>query len=104
MIRAPAGIGSRAPRRMRLMNDKEQENVSSEDRGPGAGPARRVPEVRPRKEQHFSWIWLIPLLAVLVGGGLLARDWMSVGPTIVIAFESAEGIERSEEHTSELQS
>lgn len=75
------------------MNDKEQENVSSEDRGPGAGPARRVPEVRPRKEQHFSWIWLIPLLAVLVGGGLLARDWMSVGPTIVIAFESAEGIE-----------
>lgn len=75
------------------MNDKNQEqnNVAGKERAdPGARP---LPEVRPRKEQRFSWIWLVPLLAVLVGGGLLARDWMAVGPSVVIAFESAEGIE-----------
>lgn len=35
----------------------------------------------------------MPLLAVLVGGVLMARDWMATGPSITVAFESAEGIE-----------
>ncbi len=75
------------------MNNKEQH--PKEEQGVSATPdeTRPRPEVRPRKEQRFSWIWLIPILAVIVGGGLLARDWMAAGPTITISFDSAEGIE-----------
>src|SRR3546814_9137138 len=51
------------------------------------------PNIRPRREGGISWIWLVPLLAALLGASLLVRDWMHTGPTI-----------RSEEHTSELQS
>jgi paraquat-inducible protein B len=57
--------------------------------------AGRLPEptVHPRKERRFSWIWLVPLVALLTGLGLLARDWMNTGPTITISFASADGIE-----------
>src|SRR5690606_41158627 len=58
------------------------------------------PNVRPRKEQRFSWIWLVPLLAVAMGAGLLLRDWMNTGPTITIAFESAEGSEVGHDRNS----
>lgn len=59
---------------------------------PGAGmPAR--PDVKPRREHRFSWIWLVPLLAALVGVSLMVRGWLHTGPTIVISFESAEGLE-----------
>lgn len=75
------------------MNDKEQARGDSTREDQARAGRRPVPEVRPRKEQRFSWIWLVPLLAVLVGGGLLARDWMAVGPKVVISFDSAEGIE-----------
>ena len=75
------------------MNDKNQHSEEAPNTPTGPQDTRPRPEVRPRKQQRFSWIWLIPLLAVLVGGGLLARDWMAVGPTITISFESAEGIE-----------
>lgn len=54
---------------------------------------RAEAEIRPRKEGRISWIWLVPLLAVLVGATLLMRDWITTGPSITISFESAEGIE-----------
>lgn len=58
-----------------------------------APPARPQPVLRPRKEKRISWIWLVPLLAVLMGATLMARDWMATGPTITVSFDSAEGIE-----------
>lgn len=94
MIRALAGIWGRAPQRKLLMNQSEQDkNKPDDNQPPPSDGVRPKPEVRPRKEQRFSWIWLVPLIALLVGGSLLARDWMSAGPTITISFESAEGIE-----------
>lgn len=51
------------------------------------------PEVHPRKEWRFSWIWLVPLIAVAVGMTLMARDWLATGPSITVSFESAQGIE-----------
>ncbi|MGB3289959.1 MAG: MlaD family protein, partial [Burkholderiaceae bacterium] len=51
------------------------------------------PRVKPPRERGISWIWLVPLIAALVGASLLVRNWMSLGPTIVISFESAEGLE-----------
>lgn len=41
----------------------------------------------------MSWIWLVPLVAMLVGASLLVRGWLHTGPTITISFESAEGLE-----------
>lgn len=51
------------------------------------------PDIKPPREARFSWIWLVPLVAALVGVSLLVRDWMHTGPTITISFESADGLE-----------
>lgn len=75
------------------MNDKEKPAATVQNEPLDTDGGRPQPEVRPRKEQRFSWIWLVPLLAVLVGASLMARDWMAAGPVITISFESAEGIE-----------
>jgi len=80
--------------------DKEEDTKAVRNEGSansarhaGAGGAFPQPDIRPRREARFSWIWLVPLLAVVVGATLMFRDWMATGPTITIAFESAEGIE-----------
>lgn len=59
----------------------------------GERSAALQPNVRPRREGRISWIWLVPLVAALVGASLLVRNWMHTGPTITISFESAEGLE-----------
>jgi paraquat-inducible protein B len=51
------------------------------------------PVIKPYRQARWSWIWLVPLVAALVGLSLLVRTWMHVGPTVVISFESAEGLE-----------
>ena len=41
---------------------------------------------------RFSIIWLVPLVALIVGGWLLWRDIVSKGPEITVTFEAAEGL------------
>lgn len=77
------------------MTDNKGHPASPQNEG---GPVPETPGpvepiVRKRKEQHISWIWLVPLVAVLVGATLMLRDWVNTGPSITISFESAEGIE-----------
>lgn len=76
-----------------MTDNKEKDTGKPEEAVHSPEVTRRKPELRPRKEQRISWIWLVPLLAVLVGAGLMARDWMAAGPTITVSFESADGIE-----------
>ncbi|NYT24214.1 MCE family protein [Alcaligenaceae bacterium] len=74
----------------------EETGKDTKDGNGGAqasGQRLPAPELHPRKERRISWIWLVPLVAVLVGATLLMRDWMATGPSITVAFESAEGIE-----------
>jgi len=52
-----------------------------------------APRVKPRRRLGISWIWLVPLVAALVGLSLLIRGWLSVGPVVTISFESASGLE-----------
>ncbi|SHI03733.1 PqiB family protein [Pollutimonas bauzanensis] len=69
---------------------------SSSAPGDAAGPATpglRQPDVKAGRESRFSWIWLVPLVAALVGVSLLVRNWMHTGPTVTISFESADGLE-----------
>lgn len=61
------------------------ENSSSSDQRPGS------PEVR-KGWGRFSIIWLVPLVALIIGGWLLWRDIVSKGPEISVTFEAAEGI------------
>lgn len=42
---------------------------------------------------RISWIWLVPLVAAVVGLSFIVRTWVNTGPTVTITFESAEGLE-----------
>ncbi len=54
----------------------------------GVPVAEAVVETR----RPFSVVWIIPLIALLIGGWLVYRALSEIGPTISIVFESAEGI------------
>jgi len=54
-------------------------------------PTLPEPRVRPRRRGP-SIVWLIPLVAAVVGAWLLYESWSSKGPTISVAFASANGI------------
>ncbi len=46
-------------------------------------------------EDHpgFSIIWLVPLIALIIGIVLIYKEYSSLGPSVQIQFQSAEGIE-----------
>jgi len=48
--------------------------------------------VRSQTRSWFSWVWLLPLVALGIGLTMLFRVWEQAGPVIVIHFESAEGL------------
>jgi len=58
-------------------------------------PPQDYPEatVLPRKRMRLSLAWLVPIAALVVGAVLIVRTVMQTGPTITIAFRTAEGIE-----------
>ncbi len=68
----------------------ESDQTKSESAAPGNVAQ---PVVKTRRQARFSWIWLVPLIAAIVGASLLFRDWMHAGPTVTISFSSAEGLE-----------
>lgn len=43
--------------------------------------------------RRFSWIWLVPIVAVLGGLLLVLKVWMDAGPEATISFQTAEGLE-----------
>ncbi len=53
-----------------------------------------IPE--PAKVRKRRWtvslIWLVPLVAALIGLSLVVTAWLSAGPQIVISFQDAQGI------------
>ena len=61
------------------------ENTSSSDWRPDA------PEIK-KGWGRVSIIWVVPLVALIIGGWLLWRDIMSKGPEISVTFQGAEGI------------
>lgn len=58
-----------------------------------SGNIWQEPVVAPRGRWLPSLVWLIPLLAALIGVSLVVRSIVQQGPTITISFKSAEGIE-----------
>jgi paraquat-inducible protein B len=47
---------------------------------------------RPRRTK-ISVVWIIPILAAVIGLGIAIQRLMTEGPTITIVFRNAEGIE-----------
>ncbi|MDM0051706.1 intermembrane transport protein PqiB [Variovorax sp. J22R115] len=59
--------------------------------------AENPPLTRPKVVRRRNWlpsmIWLIPVVAALVGVTLVARILMERGPEVVLTFKTAEGLE-----------
>lgn len=41
---------------------------------------------------NVSLVWIVPIVAILVGVSLVVRNWMQEGPTITITFKTGEGL------------
>jgi len=53
-----------------------------------------LPEPKVRTQHRLSVVWLIPLVAALIGSWLAFKAYTSKGPTITISLQSAEGLEQ----------
>lgn len=63
------------------------------ERGPGPGKLEGVSEAVVQTRGRLSIVWLIPLVAALVGGFVAWRAFSERGPEITITFKTAEGLE-----------
>jgi paraquat-inducible protein B len=66
----------------------------NEENGISRNPSS-TPEaiVKTKKSFSFSLVWLVPLVAALIGGWLVYKAFSEKGPTITITFKTAEGLE-----------
>lgn len=60
---------------------------------PPNAPPDELPEAVAVSRSPISLVWLIPLLALLIGGWLAYRAYTERGPTIRIEFKTAAGLE-----------
>jgi paraquat-inducible protein B len=62
-------------------------------------PSDDVPQALPepvitqKNPSRLSLVWIVPILAVIIGASLLVRTWLEAGPRIVIEFRTADGLE-----------
>lgn len=63
----------------------EQNDITSET---FSAPTPEIREKRP-----LSIVWLVPLVAIIIGGWLVYKAVTEKGPVITISFETAEGLE-----------
>jgi len=60
--------------------------------GPGGVPAN-VPQAVVREGNGISLVWVIPLVAIVIGAWIAFRAISEQGPVVTIEFKSVEGIE-----------
>ena len=72
--------------------DETREAVGTAHSGEAA-EAIPAPEKVRQRDWVPSLIWLIPLLAAVIGISLAVKTWVQRGPEITIIFSSAEGLE-----------
>jgi paraquat-inducible protein B len=60
---------------------------------PAAQPALPEPVLARQNRLHLSLVWIVPIVAVVVGAVLVVRALLQAGPEITIEFRSGEGIE-----------
>ena len=54
-----------------------------------------IPEAvaEPKRRHSLQLVWLIPIVATIIGGTLAVRTYLAKGPTITISFKTGEGLE-----------
>src|SRR5512136_2031509 len=54
-----------------------------------------IPEAvaEPKRRFNLQLVWLIPIVAAIIGGTLAIRTYLNQGPTITITFKTGEGLE-----------
>lgn len=60
---------------------------------PAAQPALPEPVLAQQNRLHLSLVWIVPIIALVVGAVLVVRALLQSGPEITIEFRSGEGIE-----------
>jgi paraquat-inducible protein B len=66
--------------------------VTEQDTSKSEGAGAPEVAIQPRR-RRISVVWIIPIVAILIGGWLAYTTISEKGPTITIAFETAEGLE-----------
>ncbi|WP_449413301.1 PqiB family protein [Pandoraea soli] len=74
------------------MTDPKDPQAPNAAPPPGAGELP-TPVIEPRKRWAPSLVWLIPLVAAVIGLSLVAKAVIERGPSVVIDFKTAEGLE-----------
>jgi paraquat-inducible protein B len=59
----------------------------------GSSGSEALPTARLVQRERLSLVWLLPVLAALVGGWLLFKALSERGPTVTITFPSASGLQ-----------
>jgi paraquat-inducible protein B len=67
------------------------------DLTPNSDPIPVVKTV-PDGKHSLSLVWIIPIVAALIGGWLVVKTILEQGPTITIQFDSAYGLEAGKTH------
>ncbi len=70
-----------------------QDPTPDAPRNDPAGPDLPEPDIDARRRWLPSLVWVIPLIAALIGVTLVIQSIYEKGPTITISFISAEGLE-----------
>ena len=56
-------------------------------------PPLPLPEEEPARRWQPSLVWLVPLLAAVIGLGLVGKAIFDQGPTVTVSFRSGDGLE-----------
>lgn len=74
-----------------MTDSKQSTPNASGDRPDRDGDA--VPEAETTSSRGISIVWLVPIVAAAIGAWLAYTTWQEQGPTIIITFDDAEGLE-----------
>ncbi|WP_087688403.1 MULTISPECIES: PqiB family protein [unclassified Pandoraea] len=76
-----------------MTDPKDEKNNSDAKQPPAGADDLPTPAIERRKRWAPSLVWLIPLVAAVIGLSLVAKVIVERGPTVTIDFKTAEGLE-----------
>ena len=66
--------------------------MSDTSRPPGSANQDAAPQARVRRRSVFSFVWLLPVVAAVIGAYLAFTTLSQRGPEIIISFNGADGL------------
>ena len=71
----------------------QQSETADEDQTPSSEASLEANKPVVVDKARFSKVWILPILTVLIGLGMVYNDWQNRGVKIQVEFETAEGLE-----------